>query len=106
MGYIVWHDFGTEGWFPSSDTVSLQSLDDVWDYLQKNPHRGQPFLVTRKVNVRLVDDEAALPVPMEVGRVNSKMTGDKVQIWIDYRDDGWKFDPDDTVLVMPKEVRW
>lgn len=51
--YIVWHDFGSEGWLPSA--ADLQSLDDVWEYLQTNPHRSQAFVITERVDVRLID---------------------------------------------------
>lgn len=61
MGYVVWHDFGSEGWLPSDEP--LESLDEVWGYLQTNPHRTQPFRVTREVNARLIDLDAPMLAP-------------------------------------------
>lgn len=49
--FIVWHDFGSEGWMPSSELVTL---DDVWGYLLNNPYRDRRFVVTEKIDVKLV----------------------------------------------------
>lgn len=49
--YIVWHNFGSEGWHPSTP---IDGLDEVWNYLRTNPYRDQDFEVTMSVDLKLV----------------------------------------------------
>jgi hypothetical protein len=50
--YIVWLDYYTEGWKPSDE---LDTLDSCFEWLKLNNY-GNPYTITKVVQVRFVDD--------------------------------------------------
>jgi hypothetical protein len=51
MPYIVWFDYGSGGWSPDE----CETLDDV--LLDIHSSTGQDYIVTKRVDVMLVEKE-------------------------------------------------
>jgi hypothetical protein len=47
--FIVWVNYGTEGWSPSDD---FETTDQVLDYISRETY-GHPYVITKRVAVTL-----------------------------------------------------
>lgn len=58
MTYIVWVNNYTEGWACSDD---LETLDEVLNFIHHETY-GSPYVVTKVVNVQLIETPKPIPV--------------------------------------------